>query len=473
MLPHDEALRHYQWADAFVFTSLRDTTGTVVLEALGAGLPVVCLDHQGAHDVVTAECGVKIPVRTPRQVVEDLAQAITRLAQAPAQRQRLGQGAMERARQYLWSRQGERVAAVYEEVLSAPSGPVAPQVEGPSQVPEHRGPAAVPAALPFMRDTYNTTYGHLVKSRVAAWTACAARGLLRRRSGEGFGILMYHRVSVPTAGAAAPTWNVTPRQFRRQMAGLLARGRKPWPLSRVLAHHRAGQAIPPEVFVVTFDDGYECVYREAWPILRELGVPFSVFLPTAYLDTGHPFPFDDWPAAGSADVDPAAWRPLRAAQCAEMLAGGLLELGTHSHLHADFRGRPDELRCDLLRSLAVLGERFGVAEAAFAFPYGLADAGMALAAQQAGVTCSLTTESTLNAPGSDQFTWGRFIAENADTPATLAAKLDGWHSLLRRAWLRVRPGSRGAGVSAASWHNGNGGAKPPGIAGQISKVSGP
>ena len=31
MLPREEAMRHYDWADVFVFTSLRDTTGTVVL----------------------------------------------------------------------------------------------------------------------------------------------------------------------------------------------------------------------------------------------------------------------------------------------------------------------------------------------------------------------------------------------------------------------------------------------------------
>ena len=52
-LPHQEAIAQYAWADAFVFSSLRDTTGTVVVEALAAGLPVICLDHQGVHDVVT------------------------------------------------------------------------------------------------------------------------------------------------------------------------------------------------------------------------------------------------------------------------------------------------------------------------------------------------------------------------------------------------------------------------------------
>ena len=60
------------WADLFVFTSLRDTCGTVVLEAFGAGTPALCLDHQGMADVVTPQCGIKIPVTTPRQVITGL-----------------------------------------------------------------------------------------------------------------------------------------------------------------------------------------------------------------------------------------------------------------------------------------------------------------------------------------------------------------------------------------------------------------
>src|SRR5205823_7645001 len=54
-LPHAEALAQCEWADVLAFTSLRDTSGNVVLEALGAGVPVVCLDHQGVGDIVTED----------------------------------------------------------------------------------------------------------------------------------------------------------------------------------------------------------------------------------------------------------------------------------------------------------------------------------------------------------------------------------------------------------------------------------
>ncbi|MGW8256397.1 MAG: glycosyltransferase family 4 protein [Thermoguttaceae bacterium] len=116
-LPYEECQRQYTWADIFVFTSLRDTTGAVMLEALGAGLPVLCLDHQGARDLVNQDCGIKIRVSTPRQVVFDLRDAIARLARDPNELRRLSSGATDRAGEYIWSRQGEMLTEVYRTAI--------------------------------------------------------------------------------------------------------------------------------------------------------------------------------------------------------------------------------------------------------------------------------------------------------------------------------------------------------------------
>jgi glycosyltransferase involved in cell wall biosynthesis len=133
-LPHREAIEQHVWADAFVFSSLRDTTGTVVVESLGAGLPVICLDHQGAGDIVTSNCGLKIPVTTPRQVIAGLSEAIVRLARHEALRQRLSQGAVQCAAKYLWSRQDGRIVEVYRHVLAGGS-PAGAHVSASHEVP--------------------------------------------------------------------------------------------------------------------------------------------------------------------------------------------------------------------------------------------------------------------------------------------------------------------------------------------------
>jgi hypothetical protein len=164
---------------------------------------------------------------------------------------------------------------------------------------------------------------------------------------------MYHRVVETCPELPIPTWNVAPAKLRQQLAGLMARGFEAWPLSKLVNAHRRRAAIPAKVFAVTFDDGYENNYLNAWPILRELKVPATIFLATKYLDSEAPFPFDDWSAAGSAQAPAAAWRPLSTGQCREMLASGLIELGAHTHSHERFRGRYDAFRADMqLRSAA-------------------------------------------------------------------------------------------------------------------------
>ena len=276
------------------------------------------------------------------------------------------------------------------------------------------------------------------------------------RFAEAFGILMYHRVMPPVRGLPLPDWNVTPRRFRAQLAGLLARGYQPWALRTVLDRVRDGRPVPRRTFVVTFDDGYRGIYLHAWPILKELGIPATVFLSTRYLDSPLPFPFDCWAVGHLANpldtghigdlprgrrLPPDAYRPLSTVEAAEMSAGGLVELGAHGHAHADYRGRPEFFRRDLEESLAALRERFGVEEATYAFPYGACDRALIEMARQAGVRCALTTQSELVLPGVDPFHWGRFTATGSDTALSLSGMLSGWYGSIRAAWRPVAAGS--------------------------------
>jgi glycosyltransferase involved in cell wall biosynthesis len=114
----EEVPAQYDWADVLVFTSLRDACGSVVLEAVSHGLPVICLDHQGASEIITAACGVKIPVTTPGDVVKRLRDAIVFLERNRGKLDELSEGAVGRAREFLWSRKIEQTARIYREVLA-------------------------------------------------------------------------------------------------------------------------------------------------------------------------------------------------------------------------------------------------------------------------------------------------------------------------------------------------------------------
>lgn len=295
------------------------------------------------------------------------------------------------------------------------------------------------------------------RQRLVGRLGAGLHAMLGPRKTNGLGILMYHRVVPVACGTMPPTWNVPPARFRAQLVGLLQRGFQPLALREVVFSARQ-TAAPARGFVVTFDDGYECVYRWAFPILRELQVPATVFLATAALDSGEPFLADDWPEAGEGGDAVAAWRMLRTQQCRAMLESGWIELGTHTHTHADFRGRPDALQADVQQSVRVLHKKFGIVDPPFAFPYGSPRAGFvdpALldAARAAGVCCALTTHPRPVVRGSDPFGWGRFTAEPWDTPATLAGKLSGWSSLpgqLRSVRRRCPAKQSAAGLPATS-----------------------
>lgn len=118
-LPHAEALEQFRWADAFVFTSLRDTSGTVVLEALAAGRPIICLDHQGVGAIVTSQSGIKIPVTNRRDVHRRLADAIALLQQNPKLCRTLGEGAGRRATECGWSVQARQIVEEYNRILKS------------------------------------------------------------------------------------------------------------------------------------------------------------------------------------------------------------------------------------------------------------------------------------------------------------------------------------------------------------------
>jgi|HubBroStandDraft_4_1064222.scaffolds.fasta_scaffold11574_2 exopolysaccharide biosynthesis WecB/TagA/CpsF family protein len=117
-VPWDEMPRVYRSADAFFFTSLRDSFGTQVLEAMGHGLPILTLDHQGVGTFVQPEAGIKVPVTSPEQTLAGLAEGIRQLALFPAKRRKMGEAALAYAKTQTWEKRAERMSKLYGDVLS-------------------------------------------------------------------------------------------------------------------------------------------------------------------------------------------------------------------------------------------------------------------------------------------------------------------------------------------------------------------
>ena len=118
---------------------------------------------------------------------------------------------------------------------------------------------------------------------IRPWLALAAAAILAC-SGATAGsrdavVLVYHHVAADTPSSTS----VAPQQFRRQLEHLAAGGFRVLALEEILNRLDSGRELPPDTVALTFDDGYESVYTTAFPMLRERGWPFTVFVTTDYV----------------------------------------------------------------------------------------------------------------------------------------------------------------------------------------------
>jgi peptidoglycan/xylan/chitin deacetylase (PgdA/CDA1 family)/CelD/BcsL family acetyltransferase involved in cellulose biosynthesis len=109
----------------------------------------------------------------------------------------------------------------------------------------------------------------------------------KRRKEGGARILYYHRVNDDND----PFFDaLPPGQFEEQIRHL-ARHYKVASLPEIMRHLEEGTS-PETLIGITFDDGYQDNYHNAFPILRRYGVPATIFLTTGSLDSREPLWFE-------------------------------------------------------------------------------------------------------------------------------------------------------------------------------------
>jgi peptidoglycan/xylan/chitin deacetylase (PgdA/CDA1 family) len=187
-------------------------------------------------------------------------------------------------------------------------------------------------------------------------------------------VLCYHAIS--------PTWpadlSTTPELFERQLQRVAARGYRGVTFSDAVAGRGGGKRV-----AVTFDDAYRSVIELARPILDRLGMPATVFAPTAWIGRDEPMSWpgiDNWVGGEhEGELLAMSWEQLR-----ELAAGGW-EIGSHtvSHPHLTQIG-DDELEVELRDSKSACEAGLGGPCATIAYPYGDVDARVVAAAGRAG-----------------------------------------------------------------------------------------
>ncbi len=96
-------------------------------------------------------------------------------------------------------------------------------------------------------------------------------------------ILGYHDFSETEQQTAM---RIRTSKFREQMQTIRDLGLAVIPMSDFIAWKNGEKAIPAKSVVITIDDGWKSVYTDAYPILKEFGYPFTIFIYKDYLDGG-------------------------------------------------------------------------------------------------------------------------------------------------------------------------------------------
>ena len=100
------------------------------------------------------------------------------------------------------------------------------------------------------------------------------------KSSDSAVIFTYHRFGETTY----PSTNITLEQFKSQLEYLKEHQYRVWPLSKIVRYIEEKKELPNKLVAITIDDAWKSVYIKAYPLLKEKGFPFTVFINTSPID---------------------------------------------------------------------------------------------------------------------------------------------------------------------------------------------
>jgi peptidoglycan/xylan/chitin deacetylase (PgdA/CDA1 family) len=218
-------------------------------------------------------------------------------------------------------------------------------------------------------------------------------------------VLCYHALSEDWPATLATTPTLLSWQVRR----LLGRGLRPARFTETVVGTEGQRTVS-----VTFDDAFRSVRTLGFPILRELGVPATVFVPTAHVGGARMrWPgIDEWSAGPhEPELVGCTWDEL-----AELAEAGW-EIGSHTRTHPHLTEIDEEsLRRELEKSRQELEAGLERPCPSLAYPYADVDARVVAAARAAGYSAAATVFGSYDA-GDDPLRQPRLLVYHHDTLA--------------------------------------------------------
>lgn len=236
--------------------------------------------------------------------------------------------------------------------------------------------------------------------------------------------------------------SVAPPVFHCGLAKLYERGYKAVTLLEAVERVRGGIPFPDRAFILTFDDGYQSVYTEAFPALQRYGWSATVFLTVGQNSRGSIE--DRLPMLEGREM--LAWSEIQ-----EMHRWGI-DFGAHTLTHPDLTRLPlEQVKTEVCDSKAIVEDALGATVTSFAYPYGRYDRQSQGVVQQ-HFACAVSDRLGLTTARSDPYALERVDAYYLRTErlfALLPTRLLPWYVWARsvpRGIRRALPSSsRGSG----------------------------
>ncbi len=119
-IPYKQMQTEYAWADALVFPSFREASGTVIIEAMANGIPVITANRCGAPLLLNSDSGWLYDGTTSSQCKDALRQAIITCLSTPELTLLKGQNALLQAKQHTWEKKFQFYSSIYQKLLNVP-----------------------------------------------------------------------------------------------------------------------------------------------------------------------------------------------------------------------------------------------------------------------------------------------------------------------------------------------------------------
>jgi peptidoglycan/xylan/chitin deacetylase (PgdA/CDA1 family)/GT2 family glycosyltransferase len=202
-----------------------------------------------------------------------------------------------------------------------------------------------------------------LESICGARDVAGSRRAVLREFGMRLPALMYHNVGRPRPGSN-PHLTIDPRKFKRHMRWMARHGYSTILASDWVAWCREGGTLPDKPVLITFDDAYAAIAKNALPVLRELGFTCTVFVVTSEIGGTN-----TWDQANG-----IAREQLMSKDEIIYWSQRGIEFGAHGDTHIDLSSKTvGDVTAEMRASRDELSEVLKQPVVAFAFPYGYYD----------------------------------------------------------------------------------------------------